>query len=60
MTSDSEDAAERIRQLGETLARTPARSGLRRDLAKAIRVQANAYRKALDVEQATRQFGRRS
>jgi hypothetical protein len=56
VTSDSEDAAERIRQLQETLARTPVRSGMHRDLAKAIRIEADVYRKALDVEQAAAQF----
>ena len=60
MTSDSENAVERIRQLEETLARTPARSGMRRNLARAIRVEADVYRKALDVEQAARQFDPRS
>lgn len=59
MTSDSEDAVERIRLLEETLARAPAHSGMRRDLARAIRVQADAYRKALDVEQAAKQFDRK-
>jgi BMFP domain-containing protein YqiC len=59
VTSNSEDAVERIRQLEETLARTPAGSGMRRDLAKAIRIQADAYRKALDVEQATEEFDKR-
>jgi hypothetical protein len=59
VTSDSEDAVERIRLLEETLARTPVGSGMRRSLAKAIRMQADAYRKALDVEQATEEFDKR-
>ena len=59
MTSDSEDAVERIRQLEETLARAPAHSGIRNDLAKAIRTQADAYRKALDAEQAAEQFDKK-
>jgi hypothetical protein len=59
VTSDSEDAVERIRLLEETLARTPAGGGLRRSLAKAIRTQADAYRKALDAEQAAEQFDKK-
>lgn len=59
MTSDSEAAVDRIRLLEETLARTPAGGGMRRSLARAIRIQADAYRKALDVEQASEKFDKR-
>ena len=45
--------AERIRRLEEKLARAPVRSRQGRALTMAIRIEARAYRKALDTEQAT-------
>jgi hypothetical protein len=49
----SEAGAERIRNLEEELARAPVSSRERRMLTTAIRNEAEAYRKALDTEQAT-------
>jgi hypothetical protein len=44
---------ERIKRLEEELRATPANSGRRRELGTAIRIEADAYRKSLDTEQAT-------
>jgi len=44
---------ERIKDLEEQLARARVNSGRHRQLAKAIRIEADAYRKSLDTEQAT-------
>ena len=46
----------RIRHLEEQLARTPVKSGRRREFARAIRVEACLYRKSLDTAQAARRF----
>jgi hypothetical protein len=54
--SDSEGAAERIIYLEAKLARAPAKSARRRNLVKAIGIEADKYRKALDGEQAAKQF----
>jgi hypothetical protein len=54
--SDSEGAAERIIDLEAKLARAPAKGAQRRDLMKAIGLEADKYRKALDGEQAAEQF----
>jgi hypothetical protein len=45
--------AERIRNLEEELTRAPVSSRRHRMLTTAIRIEAGAYRKALDTEQAT-------
>ena len=47
------DGAERITSLEAELALAPVSSRQRRMLTTAIRIEANAYRKALDTEQAT-------
>jgi len=44
---------ERIRLLEEQLALAPVNSGQYRRLKEAIRIEADAYRKSLDLEQAT-------
>jgi hypothetical protein len=44
---------ERITHLEEQLAFAPVNSGQHRTLRAAIRIEADAYRKSLDVEQAT-------
>jgi hypothetical protein len=44
---------ERIRHLEEQLAPTPVNSRQYRRLRAAIRIEADAYRKSLDFEQAT-------
>lgn len=43
---------ERIKRLEEQLARAPVNSGRRRQFARAIRIEADLYRKSLDAEQA--------
>jgi hypothetical protein len=44
---------ERIKHLEGQWAAAPVNSGRRRALSAAIRIEAHAYRKSLDVEQAT-------
>jgi len=44
---------DRLKHLENELASVPARSRRARQLSAAIRVEADAYRKSLDVEQAT-------
>jgi hypothetical protein len=44
---------ERIKRLGEHLASAPVNSREHRVLSAAMRVEADAYRKSLDTEQAT-------
>jgi hypothetical protein len=44
---------ERIKHLAEQLAPAPVNSRQHRTLSAAIRVEADAYRKSLDIEQAT-------
>lgn len=57
-TTDNTDAGlARIRHLEEQLARTRVNSGRHREFAKAIRIEADLYRKSLDTAQAARQFG---
>lgn len=51
--NQTDAGAERIRSLEEELARAPVSSDQRRMLTTAIRIEAGAYRKALDTEQAT-------
>ena len=46
----------RIRHLEERLARTSVNSGRYREFAKAIRIEADLYRKSLDTAQAARRF----
>ena len=47
---------ERIKQLEERLSQSPMNSGRHRMLARAIRIEADLYRKSLDAAQATKQF----
>jgi hypothetical protein len=47
---------ERIRHLEEQLSRAPVNSGRHRLLAKAIRIEAELYRKSLDAAQASERF----
>ena len=51
--SRSEGAIRRIGRLYEELALMPIDSGKRRALSAAIRIEADAYRKSLDAEQAS-------
>lgn len=46
----------RIKRLEEQLARAPRNSGRRRQFARAIRIEADLYRKSLDTAQASEQF----
>jgi hypothetical protein len=46
-------ALEKIKHIAEQLGRAPADGPLHRTLTASIRIEADAYRKALDVEQAT-------
>jgi hypothetical protein len=50
---DGDAGLERIKHLQGQLARAPHDSSQRRELTALIRVEANAYRKSLDVQQAT-------
>ena len=50
---DGDAGLERIKGLEEQLAPARANSRLHRELTEAIRIEADAYRKSLDVEQAT-------
>jgi hypothetical protein len=50
---DTDAGLERIKDLEIKLALAPANSHERRTLRAAIRVEADAYRKSLDVEQAS-------
>jgi hypothetical protein len=56
---DSDAGLERIKDLEIKLALAPANSLQRRTLRAAIRVEAEAYRKSLDVEQACALHGER-
>jgi hypothetical protein len=47
------DGLERIKHLAEQLAPAPVNSRRHRTLRAAIRIEADAYRKSLDTEQAT-------
>jgi hypothetical protein len=55
--TETEAGLERIKQLEEQLAPTPVNSRQRRTLRAAIRIEAGAYRKSLDTEQATARHG---
>jgi hypothetical protein len=51
---ESPDAGlERIKHFQEQLTHAPVNSRQRRELTEAIRIEADAYRKSLDTEQAT-------
>jgi hypothetical protein len=58
-TRDSEQGArlERIKRLEEQLALTPTNGRQHRTLLAAIRMEAGAYRKSLDLEQASALHG---
>ena len=51
--TESAVGLDRLKHLEDELASVPARSRRARQLSAAIRVEADAYRKSLDVEQAT-------
>jgi hypothetical protein len=55
---DAYAGLERIKHLEEQLARASVDSGDRRRLAAAIRIEAVAYRKSLDTDQAAAMHGR--
>lgn len=48
---DASVGLERIKQFSRRLARAPVNSRLHRALTEAIRTEADAYRKSLDIEQ---------
>lgn len=50
---ESAAGLDRLKHLEEQLASVPVRSRRARQLSAAIRTEADAYRKSLDVEQAT-------
>jgi hypothetical protein len=52
-TMESAAGLDRLKHLEDELASVPALSRRARQLSAAIRVEADAYRKSLDVEQAT-------
>jgi hypothetical protein len=56
---DADAGLERIKTLGELLAASPVNSLPRRKLADAIRLEAAAYRKSLDVDQAAKRLDRK-
>jgi hypothetical protein len=49
---DGDDGLERIKHLQARLTHAPHDSSQRRELTALIRIEANAYRKSLDVQQA--------
>ena len=51
--AEADAGLERIKHLEEQLVLAPANSPRRRTLTAAIRIEAHAYRKSLDAEQAT-------
>jgi hypothetical protein len=53
VTQEAGAGLERLKRLEDTFAAAPRNSRQRRTLRTAIRVEADAYRKSLDVEQAT-------
>jgi hypothetical protein len=58
--NDNSDAGlTRIRHLEEQLAHTRVNSGRHREFAKAIRIEADLYRRSLDTAQTARQFDAR-
>lgn len=56
---NSDAGLQRIRHLEEQLSRAPIHSGRHRLLARAIRIEAELYRKALDTAQASERFDER-
>ena len=54
MHGDADAGLERIKKLGQLLAETSANSLQHRELTKAIRIEAVAYRKSLDIDQAAK------
>ena len=59
-THDDADAGlERIKKLEQLLAGSPANSPQRRKLATAIQLEATAYRKSLDADQAAKSLDRK-
>jgi hypothetical protein len=52
-TAGADSILERIKRLETQLPAAPRNSGRRRALSVAIRIEADAYRKSLDAEQAT-------
>jgi len=57
--TEADAGLERIKHLEEQLAPTRANSREHRRLSAAIRIEADAYRKSLDIEQATAAHGER-
>jgi hypothetical protein len=53
LETDTDARLERIKRLSEQVATAPVHSRRRHTLRAAIRVEADAYRKSLDTEQAT-------
>jgi hypothetical protein len=51
-TPDCDEGLERIKRLEQQLARQPAHSSARRELAEVVRIEAHLYRKSLDERQA--------
>jgi hypothetical protein len=54
--NDRDGGLERIKHLEEQLSRAAVNSGRHRLLAKAIRIEAELYRKSLDAAQASERF----
>jgi hypothetical protein len=52
--ADADAGLERIKKLEQLLAASPANSLQRRELTDVIRIEATAYRKSLDVDQAAK------
>lgn len=59
-STDAEASAGRIVELEKQLAHAPANSRQRRDVMKAIRIEATVYRKSLDAEQTLASHGSKS
>jgi hypothetical protein len=60
LLNEPDSGLERIKRLEEQLARTPINSQQHRTLRAAIRLEAGAYRKSLDIEQASARHGAKS
>jgi hypothetical protein len=56
---DADASLERIKKLEELLAGSPANSLQHRKLADVIRIEAAAYRRSLDADQAARTLDRK-
>jgi hypothetical protein len=52
--AEADAVLERIKKLERLLVESPANSRQRYELSEAIRIEATAYRKSLDVDQAAR------